>query len=69
MPRKPISDDEPYGQAPCVDCGRVTARTLPERFPHICNACLFGTMTGALAQGLPVIERTRTSTTRALTSQ
>lgn len=69
MPRKTRSDDEPYGRAICIDCRRVSARRLPERFPHICETCLFGDVAGALAQGLPVIERTRTSTSRALTSQ
>ena len=31
----PFSDDY------CIDCGALGERLLPERFPHICERCLF----------------------------
>ena len=27
--------------ARCTECGRVSERTLPLRFPHVCLDCLF----------------------------
>jgi hypothetical protein len=27
--------------AECTECGVVGERLLPDRFPHICHACLF----------------------------
>lgn len=34
-------DAERYGEAVCIDCGHLTPRRLPERFPHLCTHCLF----------------------------
>ena len=28
-------------EAACIDCGVMSERRLPERFPHICTLCLF----------------------------
>ena len=30
-----------YGVDVCTECGEMTDCLLPERFPHICRACLF----------------------------
>lgn len=30
-----------HGEAVCIDCGELSTRRLPGRFPHICAACLF----------------------------
>lgn len=36
-------EEAKWGQSPCIDCGEITSRELPERFPHICHHCLFPT--------------------------
>ena len=30
-----------YGDAECIECGRVGERLLHPGFPHICRECLF----------------------------
>jgi hypothetical protein len=30
-----------YGVDTCIECGAMSDCLLPERFPHICHACLF----------------------------
>jgi len=34
-------DSDGFGETVCIDCGIVSERRLPERFPHICAFCLF----------------------------
>ena len=52
-----------YGVDVCTECGEMTDCLLPERFPHICRACLFPARLVVPGE-LPADEGTRLSPAR-----